>query len=322
MISVIIPNYNKALFIAETLNSLMSQSFTNWEAIIIDDCSTDDSIAIIKQEIQDDKRFNLILNKSNRGGSYSRNQGIKKAKGEYIVFLDSDDILSDDCLARRHKAMYWSEFDFIVFPMGTFYQKLGDSESYWIPKAKSNHLELFLIHKLPWSIMQTIWRKDFLLLLSGFDEDYPRLQDVELHTRALLNNNVKYKIIKTDIVDCYYRIDEDRIKVDLNHFIRMKYQGIDLYIKKISNIAPMKTKLLRGTFFTFYSELLYHKINNLINKSTFDFVSNKLFNDSIQNLDLNKKSKLIIQVYTIFYYFRLFKIKGYNFIFKRLFLYF
>ena len=101
MISIIIPNYNKSQFLAETINSVKKQTYDNWEAIIIDDCSSDNSVDIIEKLISNDNKFSLKVNFSNKGANYSRNLGIKEAKGDFIIFLDSDDILSNDCLKNR-----------------------------------------------------------------------------------------------------------------------------------------------------------------------------------------------------------------------------
>ncbi|GIR59250.1 MAG: hypothetical protein CM15mP65_18310 [Crocinitomicaceae bacterium] len=101
MISIIIPNYNKSQFVAETINSIKEQTYDNWEAIIIDDCSSDNSVEIIAGLTSNDNKFKLKVNLSNKGANYCRNVGIKEAKGDFIIFLDSDDILSKDCLKNR-----------------------------------------------------------------------------------------------------------------------------------------------------------------------------------------------------------------------------
>lgn len=92
-ISVIIPNYNTSGLISQTLESLLAQTYTNWEALIVDDCSTDNSVEIIKSYVQKDKRIRLIQCTINNGGpAVPRNIGIAAAQGDYIAFLDSDDL--------------------------------------------------------------------------------------------------------------------------------------------------------------------------------------------------------------------------------------
>ncbi|MDR1738862.1 MAG: glycosyltransferase [Candidatus Symbiothrix sp.] len=94
-ISIIIPLYNKENCIAETVQSVLQQSFHNFELIIVDDGSTDGSLDVVRQ-IQDDRI--IVYTKTNGGVSAARNFGIQKAKCEYLVFLDADDIMLPNCL--------------------------------------------------------------------------------------------------------------------------------------------------------------------------------------------------------------------------------
>ena len=94
-ISIIVPLYNKSSCIAHTLSTILEQSYTNFEIIIVNDGSTDDSVQIVKKI--DDSRIKII-NKKNGGVSSARNVGIKEAQGEWILFLDADDILMPDAL--------------------------------------------------------------------------------------------------------------------------------------------------------------------------------------------------------------------------------
>jgi teichuronic acid biosynthesis glycosyltransferase TuaG len=97
LISIIIPCFNASPFIAQTINSVLSQTYSNFEIICINDGSTDNSEFIIKNI--NDKRLNYYL-KNNTGVSDTRNQGLHKAKGEFVLFLDADDILSDQYIEK------------------------------------------------------------------------------------------------------------------------------------------------------------------------------------------------------------------------------
>ena len=89
--SIIVPFYNAENLIERTLKSLLNQSYKKFECILINDCSTDNSEVYIKKLIRNDNRFILFKNSSNLGAGKSRNVGLKNAKGEYVLFLDSDD---------------------------------------------------------------------------------------------------------------------------------------------------------------------------------------------------------------------------------------
>lgn len=91
LVSIITPNYNASAFIIDCLKSVKNQTYQNWEMIIIDDASTDDSATKIEHIIKDDSRFKLLKLNENSGPAIARNFGIETSKGDYIAFLDSDD---------------------------------------------------------------------------------------------------------------------------------------------------------------------------------------------------------------------------------------
>jgi len=94
LVSVVIPLYNKEKWIERTLLSVLNQSFTDWEAIIVDDGSTDQSVRVVEEFIRNHQGNWILLKNSNSGQCRTRNTGIARAKGEYIAFLDADDIWS------------------------------------------------------------------------------------------------------------------------------------------------------------------------------------------------------------------------------------
>jgi len=105
MVSIITPNYNSESFVRQTIDSVRSQTHTDWEMIIVDDVSSDKSTQIIEEYMQKDKRIKLIRLKNNSGPAQARNRAIKEAKGRYIAFLDSDDYWHKDKLTKQLKFM-------------------------------------------------------------------------------------------------------------------------------------------------------------------------------------------------------------------------
>ena len=90
-LSVVIPVYNPQKYLINCLDSVLNQSFNNFELIIVNDASTDDSIQIINQYSKKDDRIKVFNNLEHQGAAYSRNIGLKAASGKYIIFLDADD---------------------------------------------------------------------------------------------------------------------------------------------------------------------------------------------------------------------------------------
>lgn len=128
LISCIIPVYNSQKYIRKTFEYLINQELKNFEVIFVDDGSNDDSVKIIKQLIINDSRFKLIENKVNKGAAYSRNQGLEIAKGEYVIFLDSDDEYYSDMFSETYKLAIEHNADLVVFDRDVIeYDKLGNS---------------------------------------------------------------------------------------------------------------------------------------------------------------------------------------------------
>lgn len=124
MISVIVPIYNVECYLRRALDSLLSQTHQDWEAILVDDGSTDNSGKIAEEYAQKDNRFNVI-HKINGGQSEARNVGLKNISGEYILFLDSDDFLHPQLMELCMEAIRRDDSDLIAFTYDRTYRTLG-----------------------------------------------------------------------------------------------------------------------------------------------------------------------------------------------------
>lgn len=109
LVSIITPNYNCEKFIEETIKSVINQTYQNWELLIVDDCSTDRSIEIIKGYTLKDSRIKFHVSKQNQGPAKCRNKGIKVAAGKYMTFIDSDDLWLPEFLETSIKFIQNSE---------------------------------------------------------------------------------------------------------------------------------------------------------------------------------------------------------------------
>ena len=99
LVSIIMPNYNCAKYIPETIKSVLAQTYFNWELLFIDDCSTDNSVDIVKGF--NDDRIKIYINEKNSGAAISRNLAVREAKGKYIAFLDSADLWTPEKLEKQ-----------------------------------------------------------------------------------------------------------------------------------------------------------------------------------------------------------------------------
>lgn len=110
LVSIIMPNYNGEKFLRETIDSVLAQTYQNWEILLVDDCSTDSSLEIAQSF--GDGRIRIFQNEQNGGAAVSRNYALREAKGKWIAFLDSDDLWRPEKLERQLKFMAENNYHF------------------------------------------------------------------------------------------------------------------------------------------------------------------------------------------------------------------
>ena len=208
IVTVVIPMFNNQDTICETLDSVVSQTLKNWEAICVDDGSTDKSVEVVERYISEHQGYDIkILCREceNKGGSVCRNIGGKAAKGDYLIFLDADDLLADSSLEKRVEVMKDEKLQFAVFPMAAFVNNDLSTATVYSRLYVREPLYFFASGFGTWQVTSPIIRKAFFDCLKGFDESFPRLQDVEFHIRAIVESGGQYLVMKDAPADCFYR---------------------------------------------------------------------------------------------------------------------
>jgi len=249
VVSIIIPLYNRENEIVLTLKSVLNQSYTNWECVIVDDRSTDNSEKVVKRFVEQDSRFKFLRrNKStSKGPATCRNIGINKASGSFIIFLDSDDILDLKCIENRIKYVSKNpSYDVWVFNMAFLDGKNKGKLCNCYPtnaKEKIEYLKMTLRYQLPFSVTCPLWRLEVLKELEGFDEKFMRLEDPDLHCRAL-SKQYRFRFNKNSTPDCFYRIGYNDTKIEevirfKDIFINSFYQFIDKYTEFKSEVVDV-----------------------------------------------------------------------------------
>ncbi len=213
MVSIITPAYNRQNFIAEAIQSVINQTWTGWEMIIIDDGSTDNTVQIVKEFIRTDRRIKLLVRtRDPKGAATCRNIGIEHASGDYIIFLDSDDLLRPFALEQRLRAFRkFPHADFLVFQTEKFHGTPGNIIGIWnMPDATPDILR-FLNADSPWHTSGPIWRAEAIHKHNlRFDEKLLLWQDVDFHLQALIKG-LNYRFMSTYPADVLYRIHTDTI---------------------------------------------------------------------------------------------------------------
>lgn len=111
LVSIVMPSYNTGKFIAESVTSVLNQTYRDWELLIVDDCSTDQTDEVLKPFLAD-KRIRMWRNERNSGAAVCRNRALREAKGKWIAFLDSDDVWLPDKLTEQINFMEANEYRF------------------------------------------------------------------------------------------------------------------------------------------------------------------------------------------------------------------
>ena len=205
-VSVIIPLYNRLHLVQETLLSIQTQTYPHWEAVVVDDGSTDGSYERVQEIAVEDARIKLYKrDRVPKGASICRNIGLQRALGEYIVFLDSDDLLAPTCLERRIAILdQYPAIDFAVFNILLFREALDDTKILWNIDSEEDDLVRFLRIDAVWQTTCPIYRKTSILKIGGFDEALPFWQDFEFHIRAI-SRGLRYIKYLDAPPDCYNR---------------------------------------------------------------------------------------------------------------------
>lgn len=187
-VSVIIPCYNQEKYIADCLESVLAQTFDDYEAIVIDDGSTDNSIKIVEEYQKKSNKIRLIR-QENQGVVTARNNAIKQAKGKYIYPLDADDIVHRDVLRKSFEAIESGKGDIISCNVMLFSQNEQKPMSLPTPKKINMVKQNCLVNS-------ALYRKSDFEKCGGYDKAFDKgWEDYDLWLNMIFNHNLKiYRI--------------------------------------------------------------------------------------------------------------------------------
>ncbi|MEL0644496.1 glycosyltransferase family 2 protein [Olleya sp. Ti.3.14] len=301
MISIIIPIYNRQHLIEETLNSIKAQTYPNWECIIVDDGSTDDTYNVTNNLIKGDNRFQLYNRPLDfaKGPSSCRNFAITKMSGNYIQFFDSDDVMHPNHLQLKIEAI--KTHDFVICQLqeftGAFDTNLFSSAQQPYIEPSKNVFEDFVTGTFPMLMVAPLWRASSLRPYLPIREDLHILEDHELYARALSQNKT-YAIINIPLI--FYRVGSSS---STNSFYSNVSYGLASYFEAkktvlhLSSAKPIKLAILKMTLGFFRLALAER-----------DFKSAQQCLNFIKNHKLAYSFKLKVKLFRIIFFYSIFKI--------------
>ncbi|HEU4790433.1 MAG TPA: glycosyltransferase [Flavobacterium sp.] len=213
LISIIIPTYNRAHLISETLDSIVAQTYPYWECIVVDDGSTDNTADVLAKYIEKDNRFQYHQRPIDRikGPNPCRNYGFELSKGEFIKWFDSDDIMLPNLLEKqilsfeKNVDVSVCKLKYYDFSSGIFIKENVIFSKYLI--------EDYFTGKIAFYVSGPIWKRRFLeKQIDLFDESITNLDDWDFNLRMLYQNPV-IKFIDESLIE--YRIHENSLSLEI-----------------------------------------------------------------------------------------------------------
>lgn len=246
IVSIIIPAYNAGKFLGECLNSVRTQTFPDFECLIVDDGSTDDTAAIACQYIEKDSRFKL-LSQSNGGVSKARNLGIDKASGEFVSFVDADDLLHPEALKAMHDCLTRYGADVCITAFLEFENQITGEIKF--PKALRADVEIYdyesamrvalyqkRIFNSPWGALM---KRSLLHERNRFREG-TRYEDLDAFYRFYEEAG---KIVYLPFAYYYYRKNPDSF---LNNWSTDRLDVLDVTDRMVEFFSANHPSLLKG----------------------------------------------------------------------------
>ena len=226
LVSVIVPLYNYEKYIGYCIESILNQDYPNFEIIIIDDCSTDNSYKIAKSFKSD----NVIVKRHgrNKGYSVAKNSGIVRSKGEYVALLDADDMLTKDSVSLRVEALLKDDYDFVQADAFSVYDDISLKECYDNKELESiSFPSPYAIHAQTVMVKREVYKKFGL-----YEETLRSVSDMEMWWRFFGKADAPAERVKRTYLSCptvYYRYHVKQMTV--------YRQNKKKYDKKVKSIA-------------------------------------------------------------------------------------
>lgn len=235
-ITVIIPTYNSSLYIKDCIDSILNQTFQNFEIIVVNDGSTDDTLEIVKS-IRSDK-IKLIDNVLNNGQGYVRNQALKEATGDYIMFVDSDDFLEPVTFEVALKRIIKDKSDFVYFDWKYYKESINkyqyvSKEDFFDKKVLINNECKQLLKIQHYFTVNKLYDRKFLIDKEVLYGEHYIYEDIIFWTKAVMNAK-KVSIIHSPLYNVRInRVSTTKTNYDtskhLDGFLRAFDEGIELF---------------------------------------------------------------------------------------------
>jgi len=245
LVSIIIPVYNREIFLQETIESVINQTYKKWELLLVDDGSSDSSISIANTAAQKDIRIVSVSRPNTQlgGGNSARNYGFQKSKGDLINWFDSDDLMHPEFIEKKVEEFIDHQDLDVVFTktIRTDFSEVNVPDERL--KYSSTFLQDYVMRKISWYLPDGMFKRTFLESKPLFDKDLLAGQDRDFYIRLFARELPKIKIL--DFYATFYRIHQDSISEKIYREANIKMQ-VSHYNSLINQVEVLKKYNLLG----------------------------------------------------------------------------
>lgn len=294
LVSIIIPVYNSSKYLRETLDSIKNQNYKNWECIIVDDESTDNSVEIINIFLIEDKRFKLFERPSYmiKGGNSCRNYGFENSKGEFINWFDSDDVMLENFISDKMNV--FNKETEIVISSGYFVNEFLENKKVMKLFQTDNLYESYFLWKLRIITNSVLFRRTFLPKNELFLPFLKKGQEFDLFTRIFIGlKPFQYIILERQLF--LYRSSRNSISNNNKDYVyENKESEVYTTLNNLSLAISIKNKVVVSSAFRLLINLFQKAIIHSHEKNIYDIFNGLKINIGRSNNFLILILKLII----------------------------
>lgn len=308
-ISVIIPAYNYAKFLPETIGSVIAQTYPDWQCLVIDDGSSDNTKEVVTELMKHDSRIHYYY-QENSGPTVARNLGLKLAKGEFIQFLDADDLIENKKFEKQLQlfkeenspdVVYGNVYYFKSSNPQTLYNGMAlEGSKPWMKKLSGSGKDMILafLNENLMVIQAPLFKKKLVDLYGSMDEELFYNEDWELWTRFAIHN-AKFKYDESEGTNSLVRVHESYSNDNFKMFIH----GLHASLKMNARLTDRIYKKVLIPKIAYHKRIIDEKLIEILKKDRVKAAAQAALVADVTGLERYKKYARLFNIYPVWFWY-------------------